>query len=122
MEKQIENSQEIINDLLRDYPSLRMYFEEIAYHLNCRVEDLRILEVHPDFEEQDEEGWEIKLFFPEGTKIENQKVLYDNYQTSDFSIGEVSKITADGKTYIVEQNAAPLTVYTKVQRNEKCNQ
>ena len=119
MENQNESSQEIINDLLKDYPSLRVYFKEIAYHLNCRIEDLRILEVHHDFEEQDEEGWELESFFPKGTKIENQRVLYDNYQTSDFSIGEVSKITITGKAYIVEQNAAPLTVYTKVQRNEK---
>lgn len=120
MEKQRENSQEIINDLLKDYPSLRAYFEEVAYHLSCRVRDLRILDVHPDFEEQDEEGWEIKCFFPEGAKIENHRVLYENYHTSDFSIGEVSKIISEGKTYIVEQNASPLTVYTKVQRNEKC--
>lgn len=119
MENQRENSQEIINDLLEEYSSLRVYFEEIAYHLNCRVEDLRILQVHPDFEEQDEEGWELESFFSAGTKIENQKVLYYNYHTSDFSIGQMSKITAEGKTYIVEQNAAPLTVYTKVQRNEE---
>ena len=119
MEKQNESSQEIINDLLKDYPSLRVYFEEIAYHLNCKVKDLRVLQVHPDFEEQDEEGWEIESFFPKGTKIENQKVLYDNYCTSDFSIGEVSRITAAGKTYIMEQNASPKIVYTKVQRNEK---
>lgn len=119
MENQRKNSQEIINDLLGEYSSLRAYFEEIAYHLSCKVEDLRILEVHPDFEEQDEEGWEIESFFPKGTKIENQKVLYDNYHTSDFSIGEVSKIAVAGKTYITEQNASPLTVYSKVQRNEE---
>lgn len=58
MEKQNENSFDYVSSLLNTYSSLSEYFEEIAYHLNCEISDLRMLESQDD---NDEEGWEIKL-------------------------------------------------------------
>ena len=113
MEKQLENSSDYVSSLLNTYSSLSEYFEEIAYHLNCEISDLRMLSSQDD---NDEEGWEIKSFFPQGAKIEKEKMLYENYHTKDFAVGSVYKVQVDGKTYIAEVNASPFIVWSKRQR------
>lgn len=108
--KILPESQEYINGLLKEYKSLSDYYREVAYHLGCRIKDIGMLE--PQDSGEDEEGWELQSFFPESSEI-SQKVLYEDYHTSDFSIGRVIRLKVDGKTYIAEQNAAPFIVYCK---------
>ena len=110
--KTIEITQEITQDLL-PYPS--EYVEWIAKQLNCKKSDLCLLAVHPDFEESDEEGWNIESFFPAKTEIK-QEIIHSDIRKKtlhfeNFAIGEVLKIQVNNKMFIADYNASPCAVW-----------
>lgn len=98
-------------ELISEYPSLKqLYKNDIPTLLKCDYEDVVVLYVHSDFNEEDEEGWQQTSFFPQGSIIENE-VIHENYQTVDFCIGLIERITFDGVTFISERNASPIYMY-----------
>lgn len=105
---------ECIDELKDDYPSLKPYYDEVADKVGCSYEEMVILEVHPDWVEEDEEGWDIRSFFPRGVNLEITE-LYSDYGTEDFSIGLVLEVKYGGKTFIAETNASPYILYANPQ-------
>lgn len=105
---------ECIDELRDDYPSLKPYYDEVADKVGCSYEEMVILEVHPDWVEEDEEGWDIRSFFPRGVNLEITE-LYPDYGTEDFSIGLVLEVKYEGKTFIAETNASPYILYANPQ-------
>lgn len=91
------------------------YVKWVAEQLNCKKSDLRLLAVHPDFEEHDEEGWYVESFFPAKTEISREVIHSDGEKETlhleMFAIGEVLKLQVNGKTLIVDYNASPCTVW-----------
>ena len=63
------------DNVMSGYPL--KYVKWVAEQLNCKKSDLRLLAVHPDFEEHDEEGWRIESFFPAKTEI-NREVIHSD--------------------------------------------
>lgn len=109
--KTIEITQD--DDYLLIWPS--EYIEWITEQLNCEKSDLCLLAVHPDFEESDEEGWNIESFFPANTEIKQEIIHSDDrkvvFDFADFAIGEVLKIQVNDKVFIADYNASPCTVW-----------
>lgn len=108
--KTIEITQD---DFLSVYPS--EYIEWITKQLNCKKSDLCLLAVHPDFEESDEEGWNIESFFPAKTEIKQEIVHSDDRKKmlyfENFAIGDVLKIQVNNKVFIADYNASPCSVW-----------
>ena len=101
------------DDYLLFYPS--EYIRWIAEQLNCEKSDLCLLAVHPDFEENDEEGWNIESFFPAKIEIK-QEIVHSDFRKKmfhfgNFAIGEVLKIQANDKVFIADYNASPCVVW-----------
>lgn len=119
MELKIVNNDNIIFSSIADeikscYPL--EYLKWIAKQLRCKISDLRILAVHSDFQEKDEEGWKIKSFFPADTKISRREVIHSDknrvfFHFENFAIGEVRKIQVNRKPLIYDYNASPCTVW-----------
>lgn len=123
MELNIVSNDKIIfssyqDDLMSCYP--KEYIKWVAGQLNCDESDLRLLAVHPDFEEQDEEGWGVDSFFPANTEFEQCEIIHSDFEKETlkfekFAIGEVIKIQVNGKTLIADYNASPCTVWINKQ-------
>lgn len=123
MELKIINNDNIIfssiaDDIMSGYPM--EYIRWIANQLRCKIDDLCLLDVHPDFKESDEEGWKIKSFFPAGTKISRREIIHsdgkvEKFHFDHFVIGEVRKIQVNKRPLIYDYNASPITVWIKKQ-------
>lgn len=117
MEKKLkvnECGKEFIDELRGDYPSLKPYYDEVADKVGCSYAEMVTLGVHPDWVEEDEEGWDIRSFFPKEANLEITE-LYSDYGTGDFSIGLVREVKYEGKTFIAETNASPYILYANPQ-------
>lgn len=108
--KILQEGQNEIQDRMREYPGLKKCYDMIAKELGCKIEEIVCIDVHPDNEEEDEEGWEIESFFPKETHPEAE-VIYDDYCTNDFAVGCVMRIVCDGIVFVAESNASPWCVY-----------
>lgn len=98
-------------DLVKDYPSVREYFDDlVCKEIGCSFEEMVCIGVLPEHELDDEEGWEIKSFFPQGAHLEIT-TLDENYSTKDFSIGLVQKVVYEGCVFVAETNASPYIIY-----------
>lgn len=104
------NIQQYIQDLMKDYPDTRKYFAWIAERLNCSIDEIEGLAVRPEFQEADEEGWNIESFFEPGTSIK-RLFMHKNQQTDNFSFGLVEEIQVGDDLFITEVNASPYLVY-----------
>lgn len=106
------------DEVISSYPL--EYVKWVAKQLNCKKSDLRLLMIHPDFEEDDEEGWGVESFFSAKTEI-NREVIhsdgekeilhFETFIPSSFAIGEVLKLQVNGKTLIADHNTSPCTVW-----------
>lgn len=101
------------DEVISSYPL--EYVKWVAKQLNCKKSDLRLLMIHPDFEEDDEEGWSVESFFPAKTEI-NREVIHSDGEKEIlhlemFAIGEVLKLQVNGKTLIADYNTSPCTVW-----------
>ena len=109
-----ETGQDYIKEMMEFEPNIKQYHDFLAKSLDCKIEEIALLHVVPEFEEVDEEGWDLAYFFPEGAKID-VKVLYTNYSVPGLSIGEILEVTYNGEKFIAECNASPYGVYAKYQ-------
>lgn len=106
--------QDEIQDVVNNYPGAKDYYDYVARSLECDISDLAVLLVNPDFEDKDEEGWNIESFFPVGAHLEIT-VVSDDYKTHDFYFGQVFSIVYNDEKFIADQNASPLLVWAKIQ-------
>lgn len=98
-------------DLVKDYPSVREYFNGlVCKEIGCSFEDMVCIGVLPEHELDDEEGWEIKSFFPHDAQLEIT-TLDEDYSIGDFSIGLVRKVVYEGCVFVAETNASPYIIY-----------
>lgn len=85
-----ESSDNIISEFMT--MEMSEYLKFIAEKLDCVIDELCYLDIHPDFEELDEEGWNINSFFPKGTQL-SVGTLHDEMngkiaiEIPNFSIG-----------------------------------
>ena len=102
--------QEHIQDLMKEYPATKEYFAWVAERLNCSVDKIEGLAVRPEFQETDEEGWNIESFFEPGTRIRRLS-KYANKHVDGFAFGEVEEIQVGNDLFIAEVNACPYIIY-----------
>jgi len=103
---------EAAEDLVKEYPSVKEYFDGlVCKEIGCSFEEMVCIGVLPEHELDDEEGWEIKSFFPQGAHLEIT-TLDENYSTKDFSIGLVQKVVHEDCVFVAETNASPYIIYT----------
>lgn len=103
---------EAAEDLVKEYPSVKEYFDGlVCKEIGCSFEEMVCIGVLPEHELDDEEGWEIKSFFPQGAHLEIT-TLDENYSTKDFSIGLVQKVVYEDCVFVAETNASPYIIYT----------
>ncbi len=103
---------ESLEDLVKEYPSVKEYFDGlVCKEIGCSFEEMVCIGVLPEHELDDEEGWEIKSFFPQGAHLEIT-TLDENYSTKDFSIGFVQKVVYEDCVFVAETNASPYIIYT----------
>ena len=110
--------QDDIQDIIKSYPGAKNYYDYVARSLGCNISDLAVLLVNPDFEDKDEEGWNIESFFPVGAHIETT-VISNDYKTDDFYFGNVFSIVYNNEKFIADQNASPLMVWAKMEKYEE---
>ena len=111
-----EASDNIISEFMMT--EMSEYLKFIAEKLDCNIDELCYLDVHPDFEELDEEGWNINSFFPKGIPFgvgtihdeDNGKIAIE---IPNFSIGVVKEVIANGKVFYADYNASPIGMITK---------
>lgn len=115
------DSSSIIEDWL-SYHRKKEYIQWVAKQFYCNVSDLVYIDVHPDFIEEDEEGFNIESFFARGTEIkstlthsdmEDRNCKINELVFKDFTIGDVCRVEADGKIFYADYNASPIGVITK---------
>lgn len=109
-----QTGQDEIQDAIESYPGAKDYYDYVARSLGCYISDLAVLLVNPDFEGEDEEGWNIESFFPVGAHIETT-VVSNDYKTDDFYFGQVFSIVYNNEKFIADQNASPLKIWAKIQ-------
>ena len=102
--------QEHIQHLMKDYPVTKEYFAWVAERLNCSINKIEGLAVRPEFQETDEEGWNIESFFEPGTRIRRLS-KYANKHVDGFAFGEVEEIQVGNDLFIAEVNACPYIIY-----------
>lgn len=79
------------------------YLEWVARELNCLVSELRVLQPHPDFNEEDNSGTHLKSFFPRGTKIRTAIVKNEEKPVcSNFNLPEVRRVYVNGRKIICD--------------------
>lgn len=88
-------------EMLKSFPFTERYKSLIEKELNCSWEEVVCLDVHPDNEKSDEEGWNIDSFFPRGVQL----------HTEDFTFGQVIRLKQGDVVFIADENASPWTVY-----------
>lgn len=101
-----------VKEIMESYPSTIDYYSFVASKLGCEIKDLSLLNVLPEFEDEDEEGWEIKSFFPRDAKLDITKIS-DNYHVFGFTFGEVFEVVYNGETFIAESSASPFLIWAK---------
>lgn len=107
-----KESQLSIQDLIKEVPSTKNYFIKVAEELGCEIKDLIRLLVHPDYENYDEEGWQLGSFFPAGARMKEEVINEElGLELDDFLIGRVSRLFVGGKKFIAETNASPFIIY-----------
>ena len=101
-----------MKELIKEYPSTVQLFDMIGEILGCNKDELRVINVHPDYEKTDEDGWNIESFFPK-TDAKNFTVenLHSGYHTSDFYFGDIDKITYQGITLVAVHNCSPIVMF-----------
>lgn len=101
------------DDVMSCYPM--EYVKWVAEQLNCKKSDLRLLAVHPDFEESDKDGWNIESFFPAKTEIKLNVINSDDEKEIPhfemFNIGNVLKLQVNNKTLIADYNDSPCIIW-----------
>ena len=107
-----DDAQELIIENEKEFACTRDYYELVANILGCPKSHLGFLQTIPDVCGDDEEGWNLESFFPEGSEIKHI-VLFEDLQLSLYSIGHVVLLDVDGVRYVAEQNASPWIIYTK---------
>lgn len=110
--------QDEIQGTIGSYPGAKDYYDYVAKSLGCDISDLAVLLVNPDWEGEDEEGWNIESFFPVGAHIETT-VVSNDYKTDDFYFGQVFNIVYNNEKFIADQNASPLMVWAKYEKYEE---
>jgi hypothetical protein len=111
-----ESSDNIISEWMKT--EMSEYIKFIAKKLDCAIDELCYLDVHPDFKDLDEEGWNIDSFFPKGTKFA-VATLHDDMngkiaiEIPNFSIGVVKEVVVNGKVFYADYNASPVGIITK---------
>lgn len=107
--------QDWIKELVDFEESSITFYKFVAKSLDCEVKDLALISVVPEFEEIDEEGWDLMYFFPEGAKIDVKVINTDYVTPGGMAIGEVLEVTYEGEKFIAEHNASPYGVWAKYQ-------
>lgn len=113
--------QQLIEEDIALYLSTKQYYEFVADELGCDIKDISLIQVHPDFEETDEEGWNFESFFPADSKIDveilsrNFECLGDN-GVCEYSFGEVVRIKYNGKIFIADHDASPIGCWGKFEK------
>lgn len=86
----------------------------VCQEIGRGIGEVTILNVHPDNILEDEEGWEIESFFPKGVEI-TVETLYDNLVIEEgddrLAMGEIDRITYNGKIFVSAVNASPYIVF-----------
>lgn len=96
--------------MVKEIPSSRLFYQEICNLLNCEVKDLVVLSVHPDWEFIDSEGWDVKSFFPAGSKVECKMLYYArNIEEVDFGAADVVRV--NGVPFFAQYNASPIGMF-----------
>lgn len=111
---------EFSDDIISEEMTTEMgeYIKFIAEKLDCTIDELCYLDVHPDFEKSDEEGWNINSFFPKGTEL-SVETLHDEMdgkiaiEIPNFSVGVIKKVVVNGKVFYADYNASPIGMITK---------
>lgn len=114
------NIQEHIQDLMKEYPATQEYFAWVAERLNCSINEIEGLAVRPEFQETDEEGWNIESFFEPNTSIKHL-FTYNNKYVDGFFFGDVEEIQVGHDLFITEVNASPYFVYANPNTIEVIN-
>lgn len=109
-------AQEFIIDNEKEFICTRDYYELVANILGCPKSHLGFLQTIPEVCGDDDEGWNLESFFPEGSEIK-QIVLFEDLHLPStdcmYSIGEVVLLEVDGVRYVAEHNASPWDIYAK---------
>lgn len=110
--------QDEIQDIIESYPGTKDYYDYVAKSLGCDISNLAVLMVNPDWEGEDEEGWNVESFFPVGAHIETT-IVSNDYKTDDFYFGQVFSIVYNNEKFIADSNASPLMVWAKYEKYEE---
>lgn len=111
-----ESSDAIISEFMT--MDMAEYIKFIAEKLDCAIDELCYLDVHPDFEKWDEEGWLIGSFFPKDTSF-SVGTIHDDMngkiaiEIPNFSIGVVKEVIVNGKVFYADYNTSPVGMITK---------
>lgn len=104
-------------EILKSFPFTERYKSLIEKELNCPWEEVVCLDVHPDNKRSDEEGWNIDSFFPKGIQPHTELISND-YQTEDFTFGQVIRLKQSDAIFIADENASPWRVYANKNKIE----
>ena len=105
-----KSAKEGFEEMLKVFPFTERYKSLIEKELNCPWKEVVCLDVHPDNEKSDEEGWNIDSFFPRGVQPHTELISKD-YHTEDFTFGQVIRLKQGDVVFIADENASPWTVY-----------
>lgn len=96
--------------LMSECPSTKEFYNLLEKELGCKLEDIVMLSVHPNWERIDEEGWDDKSFFP-GHYVPKVEVIDKSFSVEGFTFGLVERVIVGGITFISQQDACPIGMY-----------
>ena len=96
--------------LMKEIPATKAFYEMLQNELGCELKDIVTLDVFPSWAAIDEEGWDVKSFFPPHY-IPSCKVLHENYCVDGFTFGGIERVVTGGVTFIAQYNASPVGLF-----------
>ena len=89
--------------MVKENPATKQFYREICNMLKCEVKDLVMLSVHPDFEQIDKDGCNVKSFFPAGSRGEF-KLLYNARNIGGIYFGSAYYGVVNGIPFFAQYN------------------
>lgn len=120
MDNKVYYTEGTIEHCRKERRELIEYHKWITNKLKCNLEDLIMLDVQPQFQHDDKQGWILQFFFPKGVWYK-ATLLFEKldfcWEGCRFVIPRIYEVVANNVTYIADSYMSPYRVFAVKSEN-----
>ena len=113
MDNKVYYTEGTIERCRKERRELIEYHKWIADKMNCKLEDLVMLDTQPQFQKDDKQGWILQFFFPKGIEYKAKLIkerLNLCWEGCRFTIPRIYEVVVNNVTYIADTYMSPYRV------------